>query len=116
MLAAPLTISSLLGATGFSLLPWYTQPLPFISSPTKLNQTGRGKTTAMEEEWSAEANEAAELSLISTTSGKPIATFHPQFTYRYAIFGDSENIFGYKDPNLQIAFAANDMKCCLDIS
>ncbi|CAZ85385.1 unnamed protein product [Tuber melanosporum] len=68
----------------------------------------------MEEEWSADANEAIELSLISTTSGKPIATFHPQFTY--GIFGDSENIFGYKDPNLQISFAANDMKCCLDIS
>lgn len=68
----------------------------------------------MEEEWSADANEAVELSLISTTSGKPIATFHPQFTY--GIFGESENIFGYKDPNLQISFAANDMKCCLDFS
>jgi len=90
------------------------QPLPFISFPTKLNQTERGKTITMEEEWSADANEAVELSLISTTSGKPIATFHPQFTY--GIFGDSENIFGYKDPNLQISFAANDMKCCLDIS
>ncbi|CUS09871.1 unnamed protein product [Tuber aestivum] len=68
----------------------------------------------MEEEWSADANEAIELSLVSTTSGKPIATFHPQFTY--GVFGESENIFGYKDPNLQISFAANDMKCCLDIS
>ncbi|RPB02184.1 acyl-CoA N-acyltransferase [Choiromyces venosus 120613-1] len=68
----------------------------------------------MEEEWGADANEAVELSLLSTTTGKPIATFHPQFTY--GIFGESENIFGYKDPNLQISFAANDMKCCLDIS
>src|SRR5437868_2335716 len=68
----------------------------------------------MEEEWSTDANEAVELSLISTTNGKPIATFHPQFTY--GIFGDSENIFGYKDLDLQISFAANDMKCCLDIS
>lgn len=57
-----------------------------------------------------DANEALSISLVSPSSSgvKPVATFHPKFTY--PIFGDDEKIFGYKDLKISLRFRANDMR------
>ncbi|KAM4060189.1 histone acetyltransferase type B catalytic subunit [Hirsutella rhossiliensis] len=62
------------------------------------------------EEWLENANEALAVSLVSPSSSglRSVATFHPKFTY--AIFGDDEKIFGYKDLKVGLRFRANDMR------
>lgn len=56
------------------------------------------------------ANEALTISLVSPSSSgiKSVASFHPKFTY--AIFGDEEKVFGYKDLKISLRFRANDMR------
>ncbi|KAH0603481.1 uncharacterized protein H6S33_007803 [Morchella sextelata] len=66
------------------------------------------------DEWSVDANEALTLSLHSPSSGEELSTFHPKFTY--PIFGESETIFGYRNLNVRLAFAADSMSPCLDVS
>lgn len=66
------------------------------------------------DEWSVDANEALTLSLHSPSSGKQLSTFHPKYTY--AIFGESETIFGYRNLNVRLAFAADDMAPCVEVS
>lgn len=67
------------------------------------------------DEWSVDANEALSLSLHSPSSGKQLfATFHPKYTY--AIFGDSETIFGYRGLNVRLAYAVDDMAPCVDVT
>jgi histone acetyltransferase 1 len=68
----------------------------------------------MEEEWSSDANESLELSLRSPSNGKQITTFQPSYTY--PIFGEAETVFGYKGLEMRLAFAANDMRPCFDVS
>ncbi|GJN68978.1 histone acetyltransferase 1 [Purpureocillium lilacinum] len=62
------------------------------------------------EEWMQEAGSALSITLVSPTASgvKPVATFHPKFTY--PIFGDDEKIFGYKDLKISLRFRANDMR------
>jgi len=57
-----------------------------------------------------EAGSALSITLVSPTASgvKPVATFHPKFTY--PIFGDDEKIFGYKDLKISLRFRANDMR------
>lgn len=45
---------------------------------------------------------------------KPVIEFQPQFTY--PIFGEAESIFGYKDLEIGLRFAAHDLKPNLQIS
>lgn len=66
------------------------------------------------DEWSTDANEALTLSLHSSSSGKQLSGFHPKYTY--PIFGESETIFGYRDLNVRLAFASDDMAPCVDVS
>lgn len=66
------------------------------------------------DEWSVDANEALTLSLHSPTSGKQLTTFHPKYTY--PIFGESETIFGYRNLNVRLAFAADNMATCVDVN
>ncbi|KAK7422359.1 histone acetyltransferase 1 [Neonectria punicea] len=68
------------------------------------------------EEWLANANEAINISLLAPSpSGlHKIATFHPKFTY--SIFGEEEQIFGYKDLKINLRYRANDMRPYLKTS
>lgn len=67
------------------------------------------------EEWSVDANEALEISLVVAGEEKPrdIAKFHPSFTY--PIFGESETIYGYKGLKVRLRFAAHDLKPYLEV-
>jgi histone acetyltransferase 1 len=66
------------------------------------------------EEWSVSSNDAVTLSLIQPPGGPPAHKFHPEFTY--PIFGEAEQIFGYKDLQIDLKFAAHDMRPSLQIS
>lgn len=68
------------------------------------------------EEWSADANEVLEISLIVPGDEKPkeIVKFHPKFTY--PIFGESEAIYGYKGLKIRLRFAAHDLTPCLGVT
>ncbi|KAK4241710.1 histone acetyl transferase [Achaetomium macrosporum] len=66
--------------------------------------------------WSAPSNDALLLSLVSPSPAglKTIAqSFHPKFTY--PIFGDSEEIFGYKDLEINLQYNATDMRPNLSV-
>ncbi|KAK9772615.1 putative Histone acetyl transferase HAT1-like protein [Seiridium cardinale] len=65
---------------------------------------------SVEEEWTADANEALTISLVkhSDSGLKRIESFNPKFTY--AIFGEEERIFGYKGLKINLQFNANDMR------
>jgi hypothetical protein len=65
---------------------------------------------------SADANEAVEVSLVapSTAGTQTLAKFHPKFTY--PIFGEQEQIFGYKKLRISLAYNANDMRPNLAVS
>lgn len=66
-------------------------------------------------EYSTDANEALELSLYAPKTGTQIAhSFNPIFTY--PLFGENETIFGYKDLNVKILFAADDMMPCVEVT
>ncbi|KAL2114141.1 hypothetical protein VUR80DRAFT_447 [Thermomyces stellatus] len=62
------------------------------------------------EDWSTNANEALQISLKrpSKDGPKSYKSFHPRFTY--PIFGDEEQIFGYKDLSIDLRYRANDMR------
>ncbi|MCJ1283635.1 histone acetyltransferase 1 [Xylographa opegraphella] len=69
-----------------------------------------------DEEWSSNANEATQISLVQpgADSPKALSTFHPQFTY--SVFGDEEQIFGYQGLNIKLRFAAHDLYPNVSIS
>ncbi|KAI0834825.1 putative histone acetyltransferase type b catalytic subunit [Hypoxylon sp. FL0890] len=69
----------------------------------------------MEEEWTVDANEAVSISLVRPTpsSIETIATFQPKFTY--PIFGQEEQIFGYKNLTIAFQFDARDMRPNLNV-
>lgn len=48
------------------------------------------------------------------TKPKTLSAFHPQFTY--PIFGDEEQIFGYKGLIIRLRFAAHDLRPHVHIS
>ncbi|KAF5026072.1 hypothetical protein F66182_1864 [Fusarium sp. NRRL 66182] len=62
------------------------------------------------EEWQAKANEAIHISLVAPTKTgfQHVATFNPRHTY--SIFGEDEQIFGYKDLKISLQYRANDMR------
>ena len=62
------------------------------------------------------ANDAIRVSLVQPSQDKtqPIAEFHPQFTY--PIVGEAEQIFGYKDLDIDLRFAAHDLRPSIQFS
>ncbi|KAJ6100171.1 hypothetical protein N7467_001706 [Penicillium canescens] len=65
---------------------------------------------ASEAGWSCDANDAVHITVVQPGEKKPktLSTFHPQFTY--PIFGDDEQIFGYKGLIIRLRFAAHDLR------
>jgi histone acetyltransferase 1 len=59
---------------------------------------------------SCDANDAVHITVVQPGEKKPktLSTFHPQFTY--PIFGDDEQIFGYKGLIIRLRFAAHDLR------
>lgn len=57
-----------------------------------------------------DANDAVHITVVQPGETKPktLSTFHPQFTY--PIFGDDEQIFGYKGLIIRLRFAAHDLR------
>ncbi|KAL8831813.1 MAG: hypothetical protein Q9170_005141, partial [Blastenia crenularia] len=71
---------------------------------------------ADQEEWSTNANEAINISIIQAGQSSPatLSTFHPKFTY--PIFGEEECIFGYQGLKINVRFAAHDLLPNVSIS
>ncbi|KAL2155984.1 hypothetical protein VTH82DRAFT_728 [Thermothelomyces myriococcoides] len=70
-----------------------------------------------DEDWSTPSNDALLLSLVapSATGIKTIGhSFHPKFTY--SLFGDNEEIFGYKDLEINLRYNASDMRPNLSVT
>ena len=69
-----------------------------------------------QDEWSANANEAVNLSFVHAGSSAPLtlSTFNPTFTY--PIFGEEERIFGYQGLQINLRFAAHDLLPNVEIS
>ncbi|KAL4893053.1 acyl-CoA N-acyltransferase [Aspergillus ambiguus] len=61
-------------------------------------------------DWTCDANDAVHITVVQPSEQKPktISTFHPQFTY--PIFGDEEQIFGYRGLIIRLRFAAHDLR------
>ncbi|KAI0537370.1 histone acetyltransferase type B catalytic subunit [Xylaria digitata] len=70
----------------------------------------------MEEEWTANANEALTISLVkpSASAISKVSSFHPSFTY--PIFGEDERIFGYKGLKVNLQFDARNLRPHLSVS
>ncbi|EXJ89521.1 hypothetical protein A1O3_02588 [Capronia epimyces CBS 606.96] len=72
---------------------------------------------APSEEFSVNANEAIRIALVQPGPNHRILTrheFHPQFTY--PIVGEAEQIFGYKGLDVEIQFAAHDLRPHVNIT
>ncbi|KAI8954579.1 histone acetyltransferase type B catalytic subunit [Xylaria longipes] len=70
----------------------------------------------MEDEWTANANEALAISLVrpSDSAIEKITSFNPKFTY--PIFGEDERIFGYKGLKVNLQYDARNLRPHLSIS
>ncbi|KAI0476974.1 histone acetyltransferase type B catalytic subunit [Xylaria cf. heliscus] len=70
----------------------------------------------MEDEWTANANEALTISLVkpSDSAIEKITSFNPRFTY--PIFGEDERIFGYKGLRVNLQYDARNLRPHLSIS
>jgi hypothetical protein len=55
-------------------------------------------------------NDALSISLVAPSKSGPqsVATFYPRFTY--PIFGEEEEVFGYKGLKMSLRYRANDMR------
>ncbi|KAI0166377.1 histone acetyltransferase type B catalytic subunit [Xylariaceae sp. FL1272] len=69
----------------------------------------------MEEEWTSDANEAITISLVRPTANGivKLASFNPKFTY--PIFGEEEQIFGYKGLKINLQYDARNLRPHLSI-
>ncbi|KAK5174572.1 histone acetyltransferase 1 [Saxophila tyrrhenica] len=63
-------------------------------------------------EWSSNSNECFTIELVSGDG--TVTSFNPEFTY--PIFGEEEAIFGYQDLEINLSFAAHNLKSHLSIS
>ncbi|KAI3343680.1 histone acetyltransferase type B catalytic subunit [Ustulina deusta] len=70
----------------------------------------------MEDEWTANANEALTISLVrpSASSIEKVSSFNPKFTY--PVFGEDERIFGYKGLKVNLQYDARNLRPHLSIS
>ncbi|KAI0443856.1 histone acetyltransferase type B catalytic subunit [Xylaria telfairii] len=64
----------------------------------------------MEDEWTANANEALTISLVKPADSaiEKIISFNPKFTY--PIFGEDERIFGYKGLKINLQYDARNLR------
>ncbi|KIW78449.1 hypothetical protein Z517_08285 [Fonsecaea pedrosoi CBS 271.37] len=72
---------------------------------------------APSEEFSVNANEAVRISIVQPSANNKLITrheFHPKFTY--PIVGEAEQIFGYKGLDIDIQFAAHNLRPHINIS
>ncbi|KAF3393866.1 Histone acetyltransferase type B catalytic subunit, partial [Penicillium rolfsii] len=86
------------------------------ASPLHLEPFHSLATMALEDEWTCDANDALQITVMQPGDAKPktLSAFHPQFTY--PIFGDEEQIFGYKGLIIRLRFAAHDLRPHVHIS
>ncbi|KAK4940958.1 histone acetyltransferase 1 [Elasticomyces elasticus] len=66
---------------------------------------------ALSEEYSVNANDAVHVAIVQPGPNDKLTTrhdFHPKFTY--PIVGEAEQIFGYKGLDVEIRFAAHDLR------
>jgi histone acetyltransferase 1 len=63
-------------------------------------------------EWSSNSNECLNISVVRS-DGSTHASFQPTFTY--PIFGDEEVIFGYQDLEINLTFAAHNLRPHLEV-
>ncbi|KAL7627169.1 histone acetyltransferase 1 [Parahypoxylon ruwenzoriense] len=70
----------------------------------------------MEEEWTVDANQAFNVSLVRPTPSaiEKVVSFNPKFTY--PIFGEDERIFGYKGLKINLQYDARDLRPNLSVS
>ncbi|KAK0748756.1 acyl-CoA N-acyltransferase [Apiosordaria backusii] len=68
---------------------------------------------ADDDAWTTSANEAFVISLVAPGPNGKESKFHPKFTY--PIFGDEEEIFGYKDLQINLRYNATDMRPHLSV-
>ncbi|KAI1757430.1 histone acetyltransferase type B catalytic subunit [Xylaria castorea] len=70
----------------------------------------------MEDEWTANANEALRISLVRSSDSaiEKITSFGPKFTY--PIFGEDERIFGYKNLKVNLQYDARNLRPHLSVS
>ncbi|TRX92418.1 hypothetical protein FHL15_006585 [Xylaria flabelliformis] len=70
----------------------------------------------MEDEWTANANEALTISLVRPSESviEKITSFGPKFTY--PIFGEDERIFGYKNLKVNLQYDARNLRPHLSVS
>ncbi|PKS10222.1 hypothetical protein jhhlp_001972 [Lomentospora prolificans] len=71
---------------------------------------------AEKDDWSTDANEALSISLWQPTNDGPELVgrpFHPRFTY--PIFGDEQQIFGYKGLEINLKYCSSDMRPFLEM-
>ncbi|EXJ95467.1 hypothetical protein A1O1_00589 [Capronia coronata CBS 617.96] len=72
---------------------------------------------APSEEFSVNANDAVRVAIVQPAPNSQIQTlheFHPQFTY--PIVGEAEQIFGYKGLDIELQFAAHDLRPHINFS
>ncbi|KAJ9642747.1 uncharacterized protein PV06_03589 [Exophiala oligosperma] len=72
---------------------------------------------APSEEFSVNANEAVHVAIVQPGPDGQLSTrhdFHPKFTY--PIVGEAEQIFGYKGLDVEIQFAAHDLRPHIKVS
>ncbi|KAI0389412.1 histone acetyltransferase type B catalytic subunit [Xylariaceae sp. FL0594] len=64
----------------------------------------------MDDEWTADANDAITLSLVrpNASSIEKVASFNPKFTF--PIFGKDETIFGYKGLKINLQYDARNLR------
>ena len=73
-----------------------------------------------DEAYKSNANDCLTLHVINNTvqssswPPRPVASFKPDFTHQ--IFGDDEQILGYKDLAIEIYFSQQDFRACVEIS
>ncbi|XXG96737.1 hypothetical protein Hte_003028 [Hypoxylon texense] len=71
----------------------------------------------MEDDWTTSANDALTISLVRpgvSSDIETITSFNPRFTY--PIFGEEEQIFGYKGLKINLKYDARDLRPNLTVS
>lgn len=65
---------------------------------------------------SCDANDAVQITMVQPDQEKPktLSGFHPAFTY--PIFGEEEQIFGYKGLIIRLRFAAHNLRPHVHVS
>ncbi|KAH3902955.1 related to Histone acetyltransferase type B catalytic subunit [Saccharomycodes ludwigii] len=62
--------------------------------------------------WTCSSNTCTKISIVNSKSNK-VVTFNPRFTY--PIFGESEQIFGYQDLEIILAFESKTFKPLINV-